>query len=71
MTDQASICPACGVLIEGDVVRFSFGPAGTRTKLKARVCQFAQKEGCINQQTSLKDAAASDFYGDPNPFVAG
>lgn len=70
MTDLASICPVCNVLIEGDVVRFSYGPPGTRTKLKARVCQFAKREGCINPQTSLKDAVATDFYGDPNPFTA-
>ncbi|NJL82129.1 MAG: hypothetical protein HC890_02565 [Chloroflexaceae bacterium] len=55
MTNPAvEICPACGVkIIAGQKVIFSAGSPGDRAILWARVCQFAKKPGCINQ-----DAAA-------------
>ncbi|MBF2049346.1 MAG: hypothetical protein EDM05_024155 [Leptolyngbya sp. IPPAS B-1204] len=49
----AQVCPICGVkilkLIGGDRVLFSSGPPGTRSLLWAKVCQYTQKSGCINQ----------------------
>ncbi len=49
----AQVCPICGVkilkLIGGDRVLFSSGPPGTRSLLWAKVCQYTQKPGCINQ----------------------
>ncbi|PZO56097.1 MAG: hypothetical protein DCF15_09440 [Phormidesmis priestleyi] len=60
-------CPICSVKIMvgspgGDRVLFSSGPAGTRTKLWARVCQFNQKSGCINQQAKGDAIADDDYY---------
>ncbi|PZD73668.1 hypothetical protein C1752_01946 [Acaryochloris thomasi RCC1774] len=47
-------CPACNVSITADEkVNFAVGQPGTRAKLYARVCQFNQKPGCINQQPEL------------------
>lgn len=47
-------CPVCGVkilkIVGGDRVLFSFGPPGTREMLWSRVCQYAQKPGCINRE---------------------
>jgi hypothetical protein len=46
-------CPICGVkiikMVGGDRVLFAFGPPGTRATLWAKVCQYANKPGCINQ----------------------
>lgn len=58
------ICPACGVTIEdGAKVLFSCGPAGTRERLWARVCQFAKRPGCINANTeALSDITEADYY---------
>lgn len=60
-------CPICSVKIVvgspgGDRVLFSSGPPGTRTKLWARVCQFNQKPGCINQQTKEATIPVDDYY---------
>ncbi len=60
-------CPICSVKIVvgspgGDRVLFSSGPSGTRTKLWARVCQFNQKPGCINQQAKEATISADDYY---------
>ncbi len=47
-------CPVCGVSITEDgQVNFSNGIPGTRARLYARVCQYAQKSECINQETKL------------------
>ncbi|MEM9804705.1 MAG: hypothetical protein AAF959_05450 [Cyanobacteria bacterium P01_D01_bin.56] len=50
---QEQICPVCGVTIVNDVVQFSNGSKGTRARLYARVCQYAKKPECINQDTEL------------------
>ena len=48
------ICPVCNVSITADdQVNFSNGRPGTRARLYARVCQYAQKPGCINQSSEL------------------
>ena len=54
MSDQSlQTCPVCGVkimpCIGGDKVMFAVGPPGTRSALWTRVCQYAKKAGCINQ----------------------
>jgi hypothetical protein len=49
---QEQICNVCQVkimpAIGGDLVNFSYGPAGTRATLWQRVCQHVQRPGCIN-----------------------
>lgn len=50
---QEQTCPVCGVTIIDDVVQFSNGSKGTRARLYARVCQYAQKPECINQDKAL------------------
>lgn len=55
-------CPACGVVIAGDEVKFSFGPPGTKQRLFARVCQFSKKPGCINTVANLDNCKSQDFY---------
>ena len=48
------VCPVCGVKIEGgDKVLFSTGSPGTRARLWARVCNYAKKPDCINQNTDV------------------
>lgn len=45
-------CSSCGVKIdvETNQVYFSYGKPGTRSKLYARVCQYAKdKDSCINK----------------------
>ncbi|MDY6782688.1 MAG: hypothetical protein SW833_09115 [Cyanobacteriota bacterium] len=42
-------CPVCRVSIVNDVVHFSNGNPGTRARLYARVCQYVNQKGCINQ----------------------
>jgi hypothetical protein len=43
-------CPVCRVAITpDDRVHFSSGNPGTRARLYARVCQYTQQPGCINQ----------------------
>lgn len=46
-------CPVCGVTIVHNTVLFSSGKPGTRARLYARVCRYAQKPGCINQDPDL------------------
>ena len=67
MTKQT--CAACGVVIENDIVYFSFGEPGTRSRLKARVCQYAkEKSKCINQQdVTFKP---EDFYSPPKDLTS-
>ena len=48
------VCPICNISITEDgQVNFSTGSPGTRARLYTRVCQFAQKPGCINQDSEL------------------
>lgn len=46
-------CPVCGVTITNDAVQFANGSTGTRARLYARVCQYAKKPDCINQDKAL------------------
>ena len=67
MSEQrVEICPVCRVKIEtgnGDKVIFSSGSPGTRAKLWARVCQYVEKPGCINQeQEAIGTISANDYY---------
>jgi hypothetical protein len=64
-------CSLCQVEIEGmvggvDRVLFSQGPAGTRAKLWARVCQYVREpQRCLNQDPALRgEVVADDFYGE-------
>ena len=64
---ESQTCPVCGVKIVsatgGDQVLFSAGPPGTRAKLAARVCQFVQKQGCINKDSSqIGVIQPTDYY---------
>ncbi len=66
---NAQTCPICGVTVvpggaAGDRVIFSTGPQGTRAKLWARVCQYNQKKGCINEQGKNETISADDYYKD-------
>lgn len=65
------VCPVCGAKIvpagREDRVLFSSGPPGTRATLWARVCQYARKPGCINQdQEAIGEIKPQDYY-QPNP----
>ncbi|UXE59517.1 MAG: hypothetical protein KA717_27560 [Woronichinia naegeliana WA131] len=58
------ICPVCGVKIEnGAKVIFSAGPSGTRSRLWARVCNFAKNPDCINQDEAIAgNIVSNDYY---------
>jgi hypothetical protein len=58
------VCPVCGVKIEsGEKVLFSYGPPGTRSRLWARVCNYVQKPGCINQDEEARVLVQeTDYY---------
>ncbi|MBD2653215.1 hypothetical protein IQ225_02505 [Synechocystis salina LEGE 06155] len=60
----AETCPVCGVTIEnGSKVVFSSGPAGTRARLWARVCNFARNTSCINQdEAAIGNVSSQDYY---------
>ena len=61
------ICTVCGVTIdENDRVLFSYGKPGTRERLYARVCRYAQnKAGCINQSEEVaKNIKPGDGYAE-------
>lgn len=60
-------CPRCKVEITPqDVVLFSYGKPGSRSKLYARVCQFALARGatdCINNfDPKTEPIKESDYY---------
>jgi hypothetical protein len=47
-------CPACQVIIEDGLAKFSVGKPNTLAQLKAKVCQFSKHpELCINRTTEL------------------
>ena len=53
-SENLQVCPICSVSITEDgQVNFSNGNPGTRARLYARVCQYTQKSGCINQEPEL------------------
>lgn len=68
MDQNSSECPACGVKIikvprGEDRVLFAAGPPGTRATLWARVCQYAQKPGCINKdRNAIGEIKPNDYY---------
>lgn len=57
-------CPVCGVKIEDNAkVIFSYGSSGTKSRLWARVCQFAKNDDCINDFNEMADKIeSSDYY---------
>ncbi|MGK7933831.1 MAG: hypothetical protein AB4041_20710 [Microcystaceae cyanobacterium] len=61
---KTETCPVCGVKIEnGDKVIFSSGPAGTRARLWARVCNYVEKPDCINKDTDgIGEIGENDYY---------
>lgn len=72
MVEGPQVCPLCQVTINPSngaeqEVQFSTGAKGSRAKLWARVCQFAQERGgCINTNPQLRrEPKAADFYGEP------
>lgn len=74
MTDssQAQICPVCGVTVANDVVQFSNGSTGTRARLYARVCQYAKKPECINQdKTLIGEVLQEDGFMEAPPINLG
>jgi hypothetical protein len=68
-------CTLCQVEIQSlaggqDLVHFSLGAPGTRSKLWARVCQYLrtpeQRGQCLNQDPSLRgEISNSDYYAEP------
>ena len=49
-SETSQSCSVCGIRIMSDGnVMFSSGSVGTRAQLYARVCRYAQAQGCINQ----------------------
>ncbi|ELS01870.1 hypothetical protein Xen7305DRAFT_00015770 [Xenococcus sp. PCC 7305] len=57
-------CQICGVSItEKGQVNFSNGSPGTRARLYARVCKYAKRPECINQEPELiGEITAQDGY---------
>ncbi len=68
---QEQVCPVCSVKIiaapGGDRVVFSSGPEGTRAKLWARVCQFANKPACINRDRDTIGTVTDKDYFKADP----
>lgn len=66
MSDEVKIetCPVCSVRIENNAkVLFSAGPPGTRARLWARVCNYAQNPACINQnEEQIGNVSSQDYY---------
>ena len=68
---DTKICQVCGISIEvlgdnpgdKDRVIFSVGNPGTRSRLYARVCQFNNREGCINRIARYSKQQSGDRYG--------
>ena len=56
--------PSLSGFNRGEVVKFSYGSPGTRSKLWARVCRFAQADDCINKFDPMtEEVKSTDFYG--------
>ena len=71
MTHSLQTCPICGVSIAEDgQVNFSSGSPGTRARLYARVCQYTQDKGCINQDPQLVgEVTREDRFEDGKDLV--
>jgi hypothetical protein len=73
-------CTVCEVEIQSlaagqDLVHFSLGAPGTRSKLWARVCQYLrtpeQCAQCLNQDPRLRgEVSTSDYFAEP-PVLDG
>lgn len=62
-------CPVCRVSITKDIVHFSSGNPGTRARLYARVCQYANKSGCINQDPEkIGSVTSQDNFSPAKPI---
>ena len=61
---NSETCPVCGVkIVGGDKVIFSSGSVATRARLWARVCHYAKKAGCLNQdQEAIGQVHENDYY---------
>ncbi|HBU26799.1 MAG TPA: hypothetical protein DEB19_05715 [Synechococcales bacterium UBA8138] len=75
LANPAQVCPLCNATIDpalgsANEVRFSAGANGSRAKLWARVCQYAQERGgCINSNPALRsEPNPTDFYGEAPPI---
>jgi hypothetical protein len=71
LDNSPQVCPLCEATINpasgsANEVRFSAGALGSRAKLWARVCQYAQERGgCINSNAALRsEPKPTDFYGE-------
>lgn len=70
MDTCAQVCPLCKVTIDTNAsanveVIFSTGQPSTRTRLWARVCQYAKGKGCINTDPALRGTPGPrDGYSD-------
>jgi hypothetical protein len=74
-------CELCQVVIESstgrpDLVQFSNGPQGSRSKLWSRVCQYVtdpdRQRICINQDSEGRGAEqAGDAFPDAPPIDLG
>ncbi|MEB3276550.1 MAG: hypothetical protein VKM92_06250 [Cyanobacteriota bacterium] len=71
-------CSVCNVEIQGmaggnDLVQFSHGGPGTRSKLWARVCQFLnsddKKRLCLNQDPNLRGTIQPGDGFDEAPLI--
>ena len=70
MTHNLKGCPACGIQIEDDTkVLFSCGTPGSKARLRARVCQFTKKEGCINDYTQVHELECYPQFGFKEPLT--
>lgn len=61
-------CPACGVIIEDGLAKFSYGKPGDLEFLARRVCQYRKVDSpCINACYN-EDNDYPPGYDDPLPF---
>ena len=60
-------CQSCGASIDiKDRVHLACGKTASRERLYARVCQFSNSGGCINQGCDLQNIKPVDCYGTGN-----
>ena len=80
-TAASQRCELCQIVIEDrpglpDVVTFSNGPQGSRSKLWSRVCQYVpdpeRRRLCINQDSDVRGAEQpGDAFPDAPPIDLG
>ncbi len=49
-------CPACGITTDGKLFFPSVGRPFDREECIARICQYAKKGGCLNDESNLETA---------------